>query len=233
MTQINPSYGNAITSGSPDSVFSQTDGSVGEFELNAWAKLFLHFDISILPFGVDIITAVFHLYQYYGSSDPGTVDCRRCTTTINNATTTWNNQPTTTDTDKGSVYISAQGWHEINILNILRTARDSGNTFGIKLSCDTDNVSKMLEQGHLDVTYTAPSADIYIDASKANDTGNGLSFANAKKYLSSGYAILSSAGTIHAASGTYSKSGITFNKSWKLSPEDPNSVGYKNAKIGA
>lgn len=75
-------------------------------------------------------------------------------------------------------------------------------------------------------------ADIYVDINKANDTGNGLSWANAKKTMSAGYAILSSTGTLHVASGDYSaQTAITYNKSWSLSPEDPNAVGYKSVSI--
>lgn len=74
--------------------------------------------------------------------------------------------------------------------------------------------------------------DVYIDASMANDTGNGQSFSTAKKYLSSGYSLIQSTGTIHAATGLYSASGITFNKNFKWSPEDPSLTGTRNAKIG-
>lgn len=76
--------------------------------------------------------------------------------------------------------------------------------------------------------------DIYVDLNRADDTGNGFSWATAKKNMNAGYALLPTSlkGTLHVASGNYSgQTGITYNKSWFLSPEDPNSTGAKNVKI--
>ena len=84
----------------------------------------------------------------------------------------------------------------------------------------------------LQVTYTATLADIYIDINKADDTGIGTSWATAKKTMKAGWDILSASGTMHVATGNYSiQTGITYNKSWKLSPEDPNTTGEKRVAI--
>ncbi|VVB52175.1 Uncharacterised protein [uncultured archaeon] len=82
-------------------------------------------------------------------------------------------------------------------------------------------------------TYTAyDGSSIYVDINKANDTGDGFTWATAKKTMSAGYSILTTAGTMHVASGDYSaQTTINYNKSWSLSPEDPNSTGIKQVSI--
>jgi len=74
--------------------------------------------------------------------------------------------------------------------------------------------------------------DIYVDINKADDTGTGLTWVTAKKTMNAAYALLGSTGTMHVATGDYSaQTTITYNKSWSLSPEDPNSVGNKTVSI--
>jgi len=74
--------------------------------------------------------------------------------------------------------------------------------------------------------------DVYVDINKADDTGAGTSFATAKKTMKAGWDILDAAGTMHVATGNYSaQTGITYNKLWKLSPEDPNITGEKRVAI--
>jgi hypothetical protein len=74
--------------------------------------------------------------------------------------------------------------------------------------------------------------NVYIDINRADDTGDGLSWATAKKTMKAGWDILNALGTMHVASGDYSaQTRPTYNKSWKLSPEDPNGLGYKIVKI--
>jgi hypothetical protein len=74
--------------------------------------------------------------------------------------------------------------------------------------------------------------DVYVDLNKADDTGAGTSWATAKKTMKAGWDILLATGTMHVASGDYSaQTTIAYNKSWKLSCEDPNSTGVKSVKI--
>ena len=74
--------------------------------------------------------------------------------------------------------------------------------------------------------------DVYIDINKADDAGAGTSWATAKKTMKAGWDILNTLGTMHVATGNYSaQTGITYNKSWKLSPEDPNTTGEKRVAI--
>jgi len=74
--------------------------------------------------------------------------------------------------------------------------------------------------------------DVYVDINKADDTGNGVAFATAKKTMKAGWDILTSTGTMHVATGDYSaQTTITYDKSWSLSPEDPNSTGIKSVSI--
>ncbi len=82
------------------------------------------------------------------------------------------------------------------------------------------------------ISLASALLNVYVDINKADDTGAGTSFSVAKKTMKAGWDILESAGTMHVASGDYSaQTTIAYNKSWKLSCEDPNSVGYKNVKI--
>jgi hypothetical protein len=75
-------------------------------------------------------------------------------------------------------------------------------------------------------------SNVYVDINKANDTGVGTSWATAKKTMKAGWDILASTGIMHVASGDYSaQTTIAYNKSWKLSCEDPNSTGVKSVKI--
>lgn len=81
-------------------------------------------------------------------------------------------------------------------------------------------------------TYSTGLLNVYVDINKTDDTLDGSSWTNAKKTLLAGYNMLISTGTIHVATGDYSgQTGITYNKHWFLSPEDPNSTGVKNVKI--
>ncbi len=81
-------------------------------------------------------------------------------------------------------------------------------------------------------TYNPTTTNVYVDINKTDDTGNGLSWATAKKNMSAGYTLVDSGGTLHVATGDYSgQTVITYNKSFSLSPEDPNSVGYKQVSI--
>lgn len=74
--------------------------------------------------------------------------------------------------------------------------------------------------------------NVYVDINKADDTGAGTSFATAKKTMKAGWDIIDLSGTMHVASGNYSaQATIAYNKSWKLSPEDPNSTGVKSVSI--
>ena len=78
----------------------------------------------------------------------------------------------------------------------------------------------------------ATYSNIYVDINKADDTLDGSSFANAKKTMKAGWDILNATGTMHVASGNYSaQARWTWNESWKLSPEDPNTTGEKRVVI--
>lgn len=113
---------------------------------------------------------------------------------------------------------STEVWHKSG--DITSNSVKSGWTYGFGYGTDS-----------FGATITA-NVDVYVDINKANDTGDGLSWANAKKTMNAGYTMLNSTGTLHVASGDYSaQSGITYNKSWSLSPEDPNAVGYKSVSI--
>jgi len=80
--------------------------------------------------------------------------------------------------------------------------------------------------------YFSVAIGIYVDINKADDTGDGLGWATAKKTMKAGWDILNTMGTMHVASGNYSaQTGITYNKSWKLSPEDPNITGEKRVTV--
>ena len=109
------------------------------------------------------------------------------------------------------------------------TQRQSGD---ITTNTAKTNWSNEARDISLLATYTPYSLDIYVDINKANDTGDGLSWANAKKTMNAGYTILNSTGTLHVATGDYStQTTIIYNKSWSLSPEDPNSTGTKSVSI--
>jgi len=80
--------------------------------------------------------------------------------------------------------------------------------------------------------YSFNLDEVYVDINKADDTGTGTSWATAKKTMKAGWDILNSAGTMHVATGDYSgQTGITYNRSWTLSPEDPNVTGSKSVTI--
>lgn len=86
--------------------------------------------------------------------------------------------------------------------------------------------------GQIIVHVDSTTSVIYVDINKADDTGNGLSWATAKKTMNAAYSAMDAGGTMYVASGDYSgQTGITYNKSWKLAPSDPNSTGSKNVKI--
>ena len=75
-------------------------------------------------------------------------------------------------------------------------------------------------------------SNIYVDINKSDDAGIGTSWATAKKTMKAGWDILNSTGTMHVATGNYSaQTGWTWNKSWKLSPEDPNTTGEKRVAV--
>ena len=62
------------------------------------------------------------------------------------------------------------------------------------------------------VTYN----DVYVAASQTVDSGNGSSWATAKKYIQSGIDIVNSGGRVHVASGTYNEHNIHLNQSFDL-----------------
>lgn len=99
-----------------------------------------------------------------------------------------------------------------------------------------DSQSNWGEATHITLAFYVSQVsvllNVYVDINKTDDSGAGTSFSVAKKTMKAGWDILESAGTMHVASGDYSaQTTIAYNKSWKLSCEDPNSVGYKNVKI--
>ena len=51
--------------------------------------------------------------------------------------------------------------------------------------------------------FSAQAADYYVDASQADDAGDGSSWGAAKKYLQSAFALVSDGDTIYVAEGTY------------------------------
>jgi len=73
---------------------------------------------------------------------------------------------------------------------------------------------------------------VYVDINKSDDSLDGTSWATAKKTMKAGWDLLDATGTMHVASGNYSaQTGWTWNKSWKLSPEDPNTTGEKRVAV--
>jgi hypothetical protein len=91
-------------------------------------------------------------------------------------------------------------------------------------TCYWDNLRIQNEQNFLN--------DSYVDINKTDDSGAGTSFGVAKKTMKAGWDILNISGTMHVATGDYSaQTTITYDKSWSLSPEDPNSVGNKTVSI--
>ena len=50
------------------------------------------------------------------------------------------------------------------------------------------------------------AATYYVDGAQAGDAGNGLSWANAKRYISSGVNLMSGGDTLYIKDGTYTGS---------------------------
>jgi len=63
---------------------------------------------------------------------------------------------------------------------------------------------------------TVSYADVYVDAARPDDSGNGSSWATAKKYIQSGIDIVSTGGTVHVAAGTYNEYNIHISQSFNL-----------------
>ena len=131
----------------------------------------------------------------------------------------------------GSVTISTPSPynnHDVGILTSGSNAHKSGDVTGNTLKSDW-TVSGVYRP----IVYVYSGlGDVYIDINKADDTGDGTAFATAKKTMKAGWDILNALGTMHVASGNYSaQTRWTWNKSWKLSPEDPNTTGEKRVVI--
>jgi len=106
--------------------------------------------------------------------------------------------------------------------------RESGKQTGTNINFSTSFTS----HGDTSILATISITDVYVDINKSDDSGDGFSWANAKKTMAAGYALLDTNTTMHVATGDYSaQTTITYNKNWSLSPEDPNAVGNKTVSI--
>lgn len=73
--------------------------------------------------------------------------------------------------------------------------------------------------GSIPTQYSTPAitgTTIYVDASRADDSGNGLTRATAKKTIAGAYAVASTGNTILLIAGSYSPAGIGWAKSLRL-----------------
>ncbi len=71
-----------------------------------------------------------------------------------------------------------------------------------------------IDMGAYEGGVVVPPKTVYVDASKTDDTGDGLSWATAKKYLQSGYALAVSGDAVWVANGVYypdQGDGVTLN----------------------
>jgi parallel beta-helix repeat protein len=74
------------------------------------------------------------------------------------------------------------------------------------------------------VTFGVAGAVTYVDATRPNDSGDGLTLATAKKTIQSGINVVAAGGTVHVAGGTYSES-VTITKSLTLQgSSDPSPI---------
>jgi hypothetical protein len=57
---------------------------------------------------------------------------------------------------------------------------------------------------------------VYVDAARPNDTGDGSSWATAKKYVQSGVTLVNAGGTVNIAAGTYIQSNISVGRAMTI-----------------
>jgi hypothetical protein len=189
--------------------------------------------------GGTVTNVLLYEYAQNNNSASDSYKIKRCGD-FTESTVTYNTRPTVYE-NVDAVYSPVGISWKSNDITSLWAAQSSGSVFAVTIEAYTSGAyvnahSRENASGnipYLYITYTpAPLNDVYVDINKADDTGAGTSWATAKKTMKAGWDILNATGTMHVASGDYSaQTTIDYNKTWSLSPEDPNSTGTKAVSI--
>lgn len=178
-----------------------------------YATGFFGFDITSAPTANNTASTTLHICQRTdGLGSASNAYFERTTSVWTETGITWNNKPTTTITNRYTHLLPEKPavltWRSFDITNLYKDAKNAGNDFGISIryyegSQSTIWKSKEANSGIYKSYIEINTFGDYYVKTDGNDSGDGLSWANAWKTINKAAITVTDGNNVHIGFGTY------------------------------
>jgi hypothetical protein len=207
MTTLNPTGDSWVWENTPTTNY----GTHSRLDVSEWYTsgdslskyTYVIFDLS-LETTVDLVGARLYMYATGSAASDG-VTLKKCTSSWTELGVTWNNRPSVTSTNEKTIPITAIGWYDVDILDIIKSSIDGVN-YGIGMfdsvpGYDNLRFDPRTATNHMYLVLTY-ATHAYVKTN-GDDSKDGTSWANAWATINKAATTVPDGTIVHIGFGTY------------------------------